>query len=237
MNTAIIVAAGIGNRFGGRSPKQFAELLGKPVLAHTIERFESNGSIDQIILVLPAGEVERHPEELLGQKFSKLSKIVPGGDTRRQSVLNGLRKIPDNESGLVAIHDGARPVVPQEDIEATIRTAGECGAACLVAEVTDTMKRVEDRKIVETVDRSSLRKALTPQCFRFEVIMSAFENADPSIEFTDDCSIVERSGQRVEFVEGSDLNIKITYPHDLAMAEIYLKRLFEKEGNPFKNAR
>lgn len=229
MNSAIIVAAGQGKRFGGGRPKQFAEILGKPVLVHTLERFELCPAIDQIILVV--SEQERIPtsELLQGHSITKLRSLVIGGETRSHSVLNGLIALGAENAGLVAIHDGARPVVPQRDIESVLRAAGRSGAASLVAPVTDTIKFVEEGRIVDTAERRSLRRALTPQCFSYEVIVEAFEALGPDDYVTDDCSVVEAKGGQIEAVEGSPSNIKITYEHDLAVAEMFLRELLDRE--------
>lgn len=220
MNTAIIVAAGSGTRFGAGRPKQFVEILGKPLLAHTIERFESCPAVDRIVLVLPASEVENFPKIF---SSPKLKKIVAGGRTRAESVSNGLRVVAP-ETEIVAVHDGARPLVSIEEIEKTLAAARETGAACLVAPVSDTVKEVSGGKIIRTVDRTSLRRALTPQCFRLEILQKAFSEADLSEAATDECFLVEKAGYEISVVDGSPKNIKITTPEDLILAEALLKK-------------
>lgn len=229
MNSAIIVAAGEGKRFGGGLPKQFAEILGKPVLIHTIERFEKSPAIDEIVLVLAEGELRMFSDDLAGHDLRKVSSVVAGGATRAESVLNGLSAVRGEESSIIAIHDGARPVVSQKDIAAVIAAANEYGAACLVAPVTDTVKQVTEGVIKGTVDRRALRRALTPQCFRYEVICEAFESLGPGSDVTDDSSLAESAGFAVRAVEGDPSNIKITYEQDLKVAEIYLAALLESE--------
>jgi 2-C-methyl-D-erythritol 4-phosphate cytidylyltransferase len=216
--TAIIVAAGSGSRFNSETPKQFFELNGKPVIEHVIDKFEAAASVDSIILVISpdrAGQIHR-------ERFNKISNIVSGGVSRAASVAKGLAAVP-GDTEIVAIHDGARPLVTVDEIERTIETAKRTGAACLVAPVTDTIKSVLGSEIAATVDRSILRRALTPQAFRFEVIKKAFENADLDESITDDCFLVERLGYPIEIVEGSARNIKITRGEDLALAEALLK--------------
>ena len=150
---------------------------------------------------------------------------VSGGETRAASVWNGLQAIKSDKAEIVAVHDGARPLVTAEEISRTIEKAGETGAACLVAPVTDTIKEIADGEILRTVDRAKLRRALTPQCFRLGILRRAFELArNESIEFTDECMIVERLGVAVSIVEGSPRNIKITLPEDLILAEALLKQ-------------
>ncbi len=222
MNTAIIVAAGSGTRFGGERPKQFLEIGGKPLLIHTIEKFENCAAIDEIILVLAAIEVEKFQN--IAQKFNltKLKKTVSGGKTRAESVFNGLKAI-NNAAEIVAVHDGARPFVTCEEITATIEKAKETGAACLVGKFTDTIKEIGDGKITATIKRTKLRRALTPQIFRVEILQKAFTNADLNESATDECFLVEKLGCEIAIVEGNAKNIKITTREDWKLAEIFLK--------------
>ncbi len=224
MNIAIIVAAGSGTRFGGATPKQFLEIGGKPLLIHTIEKFENCVAIDEIILVLSANETANF--QTVTEKFNltKLKKIVAGGKTRAESVFNGLNSVDKNFVEIVAVHDGARPFVSIAEITATIEKAKETGAACLVALVTDTIKEVSDGKIVRTIERTTLRRALTPQVFRVEILQKAFANADLSEAATDECFLVEKLGYEIATVEGSAKNIKITTREDWNLAEILLKK-------------
>src|SRR5262249_43629367 len=135
--TAIIVAAGSGSRFNSESPKQFLEIHGKPVVVHVLERFASAASIDSIVLVLSAERLEAFDKT----PFAKLVSVVSGGETRARSVLNGLNAVPD-DAEIVAVHDGARPLVSVDEIDRTVVKARETGAACLVGRVTDTIKSV-----------------------------------------------------------------------------------------------
>lgn len=223
MNIAIIAAAGSGKRFGSDTPKQFLQINGKPVLVHTLEIFENCAAIDEIILVLSTDEIEIFSRTLEKFNLNKLKKTVSGGKTRAESVWNALKTIDEKTAEIIAVHDGVRPFVAGEEITKTIEKAKEKGAACLVAPVTDTIKRVENGKIVETIDRDILKRALTPQAFKFEIIKSAFENADLSEAATDECFLIENAGYEIHFVEGSARNIKITHAEDLALAEFLLK--------------
>lgn len=223
MNTAIIVAAGSGTRFGGEVPKQFVEILGKPVLAHTLERFEACGSVDEIVLVLAANSIEPFLSRSKFHQISKLRKYIVGGATRTESVLNGLNSITGEPDDIVAVHDGARPMVKIEEISATIEMAKKTGAGCLVGRVNDTIKIVSGKTISDTIDRENLRRALTPQCFRLELLRLAFERADLSQNATDECLLVEKLGHKIEFVEGSTRNIKITTVDDLKIMEMFLR--------------
>ena len=216
--TAIIVAAGSGSRFQSETPKQFLDLAGKPIVVRTIERFASAPSVDSIIVVLASENVTR-----LGPGgFSKPLKVVTGGATRAESVLNGLNAV-DRETNIVAVHDGARPFVSVEEIERTIEKAKSTGAACLVGPVTDTIKTISGEEISGTLDRNKLRRALTPQIFKVEVLRRAFELGDLSDAVTDECYLVEKLGHPIAFVEGSVRNIKITHREDLELARIIIE--------------
>ncbi len=216
--TAIIVAAGSGSRLDPETPKQFLILDGRPVLAHTLERFQSAPSIDSIVLVLATNRVAEFE-----QKFDKVIKIVAGGPTRAASVLNGLNAV-DSESAIVAVHDGARPFVSVDEIERTVASAKETGAACLVGSVTDTIKTIRGDEISGTLDRDKLRRALTPQVFRSELLRRAFELGGTGEAVTDECYLVEKLGHPIALVEGSSRNIKITHPEDLKLGEVFLQQ-------------
>ena len=222
MNTAIIVAAGSGTRFGGDTPKQFLEIGGKPLLIHTLEKFQTCAEIDEIVLVLAKSEITNFQKIAANYNLTKLKNIVAGGKTRAESVFNGLKRV-NNSAKIVAVHDGARPFVTCEEISATIEKAKEIGAACLVGKVTDTIKKIADGKIVTTIERTNLRRALTPQTFRREILQRAFANADLNESATDECFLVEKLGQEIAIVEGSAKNIKITTREDWKFAEIFLK--------------
>ena len=220
MNTAIIVAAGSGERFRSETPKQFLEINGKAVLLHTIERISSAPSIDAIVLVLAEDRISRFEDQR--SDFPKPLTVVAGGRSRAASVLNGLKALSEN-CEIVAVHDGARPLVSEEEIENVLAKAKETGAACLVAAVTDTIKSIRGREIAATLNRDKLRRALTPQAFRVEVLRRAFESADLDEAVTDDSYLVEKLGHPVAYVEGSPTNIKITHPTDLILAEAMMR--------------
>lgn len=223
MNTAIIVAAGSGRRFDAEKPKQFFELAGKPVVFHTLQAFEDCPSIDEIVVVFPQFETNDFIESKTPINFRKLKVQVPGGNTRAISVLKGLKAVSANTE-VVAVHDGARPLVTPEEITRTIEKARKNGAAILAAPVTDTIKEIAGDKIVGTIERTRLRRALTPQCFRAEILRRAFEKfADLNEIATDESFLVEKLGVTVSIVEGSSRNIKITVPDDLILAEALLK--------------
>lgn len=222
MNTAIIVAAGSGKRFGAEKPKQFLELCGKPVIVHTLAAFENCPSVDEIVLVLSADALENC--QTLFLDFTKLKTIVAGGASRAESVRSGLNAVSD-KAEIVAVHDGARPLVTSEEITRTIEKAKETGAAILAAPITDTIKEIAEDKIVGTIERTRLRRALTPQCFRVEILRRGYEAAaELNDTATDESFLVEKSGVQVSVVEGSARNIKITVPEDLILAEALLKQ-------------
>jgi len=223
MNIAIIAAAGAGTRMASDRPKQFLLLAGTPVIFHTLKPFEECESIHDVIVVLPAEESAGFLSMAQSLGLKKVARVVPGGATRADSVRRGLMSVGSAE--LVAVHDGVRPFVTVAEIDRTIAAAQADGAAILVGPVTDTIKQVSDQTVVETLDRDVLRRALTPQCFRYELLRRAYERADVNdASLTDESALVEQLGHRVTVVEGSARNIKITTTEDLAVAEALLKR-------------
>jgi 2-C-methyl-D-erythritol 4-phosphate cytidylyltransferase len=223
MNIAIIAAAGAGTRMASDRPKQFLLLKGRPVIFHTLQVFEECDSIDEVIVVLPAAESAGFLS--LAGKFGlrKVARVVPGGATRADSVKRGLTAIRAATAEIVAVHDGVRPFVTRDEIDAVVTAARADGAAILVAPVTDTIKQISAGRVVRSLDRGELRRALTPQCFRYDVLRDAFANADvndPSL--TDESALVERLGHAISVIEGNARNIKITTVEDLAVAEAML---------------
>src|ERR1043165_5268395 len=224
MNVAIIAAAGQGTRLGGGRPKQFLELAGFPIIIHTLKTFEQCAEIQEIIVVLPAEDTANFLALAGEQGLRKLARVVPGGATRGESVWRGLQSVRAATAEIVAVHDGVRPFVTPEEITETVLAARASGAAILTAPVIDTIKETEDGKVLGTLDRARLRRALTPQCFRYELLRRAFEQAPEFVaRATDESSLVEMLGVKVSIVEGNARNIKITGPEDLAFAEILLK--------------
>jgi 2-C-methyl-D-erythritol 4-phosphate cytidylyltransferase len=225
MNIAIIAAAGTGSRMASDRPKQFLQLAGSPIIFHTLKPFELCDSIQEVIVVLPAAESAEFLAQAGKHGLRKLARVVPGGATRADSVKRGLMSIRSATAEIVVVHDGVRPFVTVEEIESTIEAARADGAAILATAVTDTIKLVEGAAVVKTLERQNLRQALTPQCFRYELLRQAYDHADvndPSL--TDESSLVERLGHPVTIVEGSPRNIKITTPRDLLIAEKFLTR-------------
>jgi 2-C-methyl-D-erythritol 4-phosphate cytidylyltransferase len=225
MNVAIVVAGGKGTRFGGNRPKQFLELNGLPIIIHTLRQFEQSRQIEQVVVALAAEEIAQFHSLLAKFGLPKVVRVVAGGETRSQSVRNGLAAI--ETADIVAVHDGVRPLVKAEEIDRVVTVAAERGAAILVAPIGDTIKRVDDGRISDTLSRKVLRRALTPQCFRFEILKRAYANLGEleaaGVDVTDDSFLVEQLDFPVTAVPGSARNIKITTAEDLAFAEALLK--------------
>jgi 2-C-methyl-D-erythritol 4-phosphate cytidylyltransferase len=195
-----------------------------PVLAHTLRRFEECASVAQTILVVPASEVASCQTFGDEHDLKKLARVVAGGETRTQSVWRGLQALDATTTEIVAVHDGVRPFVAPAEIDATVEAAREHGAAVLVNSVTDTIKEVNGGRIVRTLERESLRRALTPQCFRYDLLLRAYERTlAENFDATDDCALVERLGATVVAVEGDPRNIKLTRAEDFAFAELLLQ--------------
>jgi len=224
MNVAIVVAAGKGTRLGGNRPKQFLELGGIPVIVYTLRQFERCREIGEVVVVLPAEEIAWFQSVAQDFGLQKPSCVISGGATRAQSVQKGLAVV--GEAELVAVHDGVRPFVTPEEIDQVVSAARAAGAAILVAPVADTIKEIKNDLVVRTLVRSQLRRALTPQCFRFDILKRAYDQLDAvesqGIEVTDDSLLVERLGIEIVAVEGSTRNIKITRAEDLVLAEAIL---------------
>ena len=221
---AVIVAAGSGSRMNSDKNKQFMELGGIPVLTRTLKVFDSCKRIDEIIIVMNRELIENCKNEIIEPyNIMKNVKIVPGGKERGDSVLNGLKAI-DNETGIVVIHDGARPFVTEEIIVNSIEDALSFGGSCVAVKAKDTIKQSgEGGFISHTLDRSSLWMVQTPQTFKKELLEKAYEKATlDGFSGTDDCSVVERMGVEIKLTKGSYKNIKITTMEDIAIGEAFL---------------
>lgn len=218
-NLAIIVAAGQGKRIG--RPKQFLNIAGRPMLWWTLSVFQKAEVIDGIILVVNKEEINRAKKF----KFSKILKIVVGGKRRQDSVYNGLRVLPE-DAEIVAIHDGARPLVATEIITRAVREAKKFGAVVVGVPVKDTIKVVQRPKsnVQGTLERGKLWQVQTPQVFRKEVIVRAYQKGYNKYFATDDSFLVEKLGCPVRIAMGSYENIKITTAEDMVLAEAILKR-------------
>lgn len=216
----IIVAGGSGQRMKSFTPKQFIELSGKPILMHTIEKFYSFDQTMPIIVVLPADHIPTWDELCRKFRFTTPHQVKAGGETRFHSVKNGLAKIPDK--GLVAIHDGVRPLVSYDTMARCFENATRYGNAIPCMPIFETV-RLETPDGNKTVDRSLLKSIQTPQVFSIPLLKKAFNQPfDPA--FTDDASVLERTGEKIQLVEGNRENIKITEPIDLIFAESIMRQ-------------
>lgn len=211
----VIVAGGSGTRMGSEIPKQFLLLKGKPILVHTIERFYSYCNDIQIVVVLPTGQIERWRQLCNEYNFTISHTITQGGDTRYQSVKNGLALVADD--AIVGIHDGVRPLVSTAVIEKCYAEAATGKAVIPAIAAIDSLRMVTANGSM-AIDRSAIRLVQTPQVFLKSMIADAY-NQPYSPLFTDDASVVEACGQPITLVDGNVENIKITNPIDLTIAD------------------
>ena len=212
---ALIVAGGKGTRMKTKLPKQFLELNGLPVLMHTINAFYRYNQNTEVILVLPEDDFQLWEELCIKHNFKKNIKLQKGGDSRFQSVKNGLSLIEDE--GLVAIHDGVRPLVSEDIIGASYRLAAVHDSAVAAVRLKESI-RMTDQDNTKAMDRSRFRLIQTPQTFKTKLIKQAYEGKEDS-SLTDDASVAERAGHIISLFEGSYENIKITTPEDLVVAK------------------
>ncbi|MFI5183726.1 MAG: 2-C-methyl-D-erythritol 4-phosphate cytidylyltransferase [Vicinamibacteria bacterium] len=219
---AILVAAGRGERMGGGCPKAFLSIGGSPILLRAVLAFEAASSVDAVVVVVPEERISEATDLL--RAVTKIRAVVAGGATRQDSVLEGMKHAPEGFDGVVLVHDAARPLVDPSLIDAVARSAETHGAALPVLSLVDTVKRVRDGRVVETLDRAELAGAQTPQGFRFQLLARAYEEAfRDRVTVTDEAMAVERLGQPVAVVPGSPRNRKLTTPEDLAWAENLLR--------------
>lgn len=220
---AILVAAGRGERMGAGRPKAFLELHGRTLLEWSASAFQRAPSVTGIIAVVP--ESAREEARRLLAAFDKTRDVVAGGARRQDSVQAGLAVVPPGFAGIVLVHDAARPLVDVDVIEAVGAAAQTYGAALPVLPVADTIKRVSDGLVQETIDRTQLGAAQTPQGFGCALLREACAEAErDTATLTDECMAVERLGRPVAVVDGSPRNRKITTPDDLLWAEDLLRR-------------
>lgn len=220
-HTILIVAGGRGTRMGGPQPKQFLELAGRPVLMHTLEAFDHWDASARLIVVLPEDQIDTWKRLCEAHAFVRAHHVVAGGETRFHSVRNGLDAVASD--GLIAVHDGVRPLVAPSVIAACFAAAADGGAAVPVVPVVESVREVDADGGSRPVDRARLRVVQTPQVFRADVLRAAYRLPyDP--RFTDDASVVEASGMAVRLVPGNRENIKLTTPMDLLLAEQLMRR-------------
>ncbi len=222
MDYIIIVAGGRGMRMGGDVPKQFIPIGGKPVLMHTIERFYEYNPALGIILVLPESQQAYWKSLCKDYGFTIQHTIVNGGETRFESSKNGLSAIPDDEEGVVGIHDGVRPFASVKVIADCFEAARDEYAAIPVVPVAETLRYIDRQGGGKNVMRSDYRIVQTPQVFDISLLKQAFSQPYQT-HFTDDASVVEALGCQISMVEGNRENIKLTTPFDLKIAETLLE--------------
>ena len=223
MLTAIIVAAGSSRRMG--FDKLFADLLGKPVLWHSIDAFAKCEEVRDLVLVTRAEQLQRVEELALDAAQGKPCKVVAGGEQRHLSVWGGLQALDPAVSKFVAIHDGARPLITVDAIVACYKLAQSDGASCCASPIPDTVKRVDlDSVVTESVDRSGLWAMQTPQIFESSLILQAYAAIITRSDMvTDEVSAVQKLGRRVALYNNEEWNFKITFRRDMEMAEHVLK--------------
>ena len=219
----IILASGTGNRYGSDVPKQFVKIAGKTVFEHTIEVFEKAENIDEVIVVITPSYRHFAEEIIIKNNYKKISKLLNGGETRKESSSIGILSIEDEEAN-VLIHDCARPFVSQRIISDCIKALETHNAVDVAIPSADTIIKVKDDIIEKIPERKYLMRGQTPQCFKLSTIKKAHELSKNDTNFTDDCGLIVKYGLcDVYVVSGEGENIKITYPEDIYMAD----RLFQ----------
>ncbi|AFS79313.1 2-C-methyl-D-erythritol 4-phosphate cytidylyltransferase IspD [Gottschalkia acidurici 9a] len=227
--SVIVVAAGMGKRMRSSINKQYLLLKDRPILSYTIDKFENNQYVDEIIIVTREEEIEYCMANVIERyKFKKVKGVIPGGNERQDSVYNGLKKV-NPKCNIVLIHDGVRPFIRDSDINKMIEKTMTHKACVVGVKVKDTIKVVDsENNIVDTPDRNTLWAVHTPQCFSYELILKAHERCkEEGLLVTDDSMLVEKLGGKVKMIEGNYDNIKITTPEDLYIAESILKQEIE----------
>ena len=219
--SAVVVAAGSARRMEGID-KVLAALGGYPVLVHTLRAFQQCPLISEVVVVTREDLLVEIADLCRDFALTKVTKVVKGGKERIHSVQAGLNEVRE-DAELIAIHDGARPLLPPQVLEEVLQTAARTGAAAPAVPVTDTVKRAQDGLAVETVDRSTLFAVQTPQVFQADLIRAAVHKAlEDGAVLTDDCAAVERLGMKVSLTRGSRENLKLTTPFDLVVGEAVL---------------
>ena len=217
--SAVIVAAGTSSRMQSNVSKQLMNLGGRTVIENTTEKFRKCGCIDEIVVVCPPGDEDLY-KDLLGDDII----VTGGGSARQQSVFNGV-SAAGADSDLIAIHDGARPLVDVDDIERVVSDGEKYGAATLAVPVKDTVKIVMEDTVAATPDRNTLYAIQTPQVFyRNDYLKAYAKAAEDNVDYTDDCQLIESLGGTVHITEGKYTNIKITTPEDIDIAEVLMRR-------------
>lgn len=221
-NYVIIVAGGSGSRMQSAVPKQFLLLNGLPVLMHTIQAFYNSQSKPHIILVIPADSHAYWNDLCKQHNFAISHQLVNGGETRFHSVKNGLAIIPSNGNEIVAVQDAVRPLTSIEIIDSAYQQAAQTGNAVTAVKSRDSIRQVKNN-ISASLLRDEIYLVQTPQTFQYSQLKKAYEQ-DYNEGFTDDASVVEATGEAIHILDGNYQNIKITFPEDIAIAELLLKQ-------------
>ena len=232
---AIIPAAGLGTRMAGAQPKQFLALNGIPILIHSLRAFASVERVTGIYVAVRKPEMERVEAQIAEYGLADRVKVVEGGDNRQESVSHALAALPADAEDIVLVHDAVRPLIDAATIDRTIDAVELHGAAIVGLPAVDTIKQVERTAhgalVVSTIPREYVVLAQTPQGFRYGILQRAFAEAiADGFLGTDEASVVERAGQSVAVVPGSQVNLKITKPGDLELAEFYLRQMAGNAG-------
>ena len=218
---AIIVAGGSGSRMRSVVPKQFISLNGLPVLMHTLQAFHKSSNDPQLIVVLPADFHTYWLQLCVTHNFTVPHHLVNGGETRFHSVKNGLDAIPGDETALIAVHDAVRPLTAIEIIDNAYSHAAKHGNAVVAVKSRDSVRQGKHQRSISLL-RDEVYLIQTPQTFQSAQLKAAYKQLfDPA--FTDDASVVEKTGINIELIEGNYQNIKITFPEDIAIAELLLR--------------
>lgn len=217
---ALIVAAGQGSRFGGELPKVFEDLAGSPLLLWALRAYDTHPCVNRLLLAVAKEHIGRAEALCARAHLARPVRIVVGGRRRQDTVVRGLHSLRDDPPRLIAIHDGARPLVDRGTISGSIRLAARFGGCVTAAAVTDTIKQADAGKVVvATPDRSSLWRAQTPQTFGYELLSECYRRAaEEGWEVTDDASVLELCGHPVHINPGPGTNLKVTTPEDLKIA-------------------
>ena len=228
---AIVPAAGVGTRMGGETPKQFLSIEGTPIFVYTLRKLASAQVLDEIFLAVRFGEMERVQQVVDGERLGRPLRLTGGGGTRQETVARALEAAPQSTE-VVLVHDAVRPFVTAEMVQKVVEAARSDGAAILGIPSVDTIKQVEHEVILGTIPRERIALAQTPQAFRFSLFREAVDRAlADGFQGTDEASLVERLGERVTVLMGSDRNIKITKPSDLPLARLFIELERQAEGS------
>ena len=230
MVSAIIVAAGSSRRMG--FDKLFTPLAGKPVLWHSLKAFSDSREIDELLIVTREDQMDAVEKLVEREKLTKVKKVIGGGPERHISVWNGLQAVEAHGSEFIAIHDGARPLTTPKLIKSCLDLARVHGAACCASQIPDTIKRASiEQMVTDSVERTGLWAMQTPQFFSSGLILQAYASLMAKHEMvTDEVSAVQKMGKKIALLKNDDWNFKITFPHDLELAEHVLELRAKKKS-------